>query len=520
MVTDSDRGATPREQKRKNQPENACPISSPEPTHVVGIGASAGGLEALERLFKLMPVDTGMAFVVVQHLSPDFKSLMDELLARWTSMPVHAVEDGMPVAANQIFLMPPNTEIIISNRKLLLTPRARSDELRLPIDQFFRSLARDCGSRAIGIVLSGTGSDGSRGILEIKQAGGLVVVQSEDTAKFDGMPRCAIDTGVADIILAPEDIPAELLRRAGRVERAEPPADNVTGMTPIFSLLREKFGIDFSYYKPTTVARRTERRLQLAPVRSLDEYASQLRADPVELDALYRDLLIGVTSFFRDPGAFEVLQHDVIPRAIDRLEDAGEFRVWVAGCATGEEAYSLAIIINECIRNSGRKIESKIFATDVHASSLEFAAQGLYQEDAIASVTEERLAKYFVRTGDGYRISPELRNRVVFARHNIIRDAPFTRLDLISCRNLLIYLLPEAQQKALSLFHFGLKTGGILLLGPSESTGQLTSEFDRLDEHWKVFRKRRDVHLPTELRLPLSSGPRRIIPTATIQVSQ
>ena len=436
-----------------------------KPTHIVGIGASAGGLEALERLFQNMPDDTGMAFVVVQHLSPDFKSLMDELLARWTTMPIHAVEDRMPVVANEIFLMPPKTEVIISDGKLLLTAREPSDELRLPIDQFFRSLARDAGRQAVAIVLSGTGSDGSRGICDVHEAGGYVVVQSEETAKFDGMPKCAIETGMVDAVLPPGEIPAELLRHLHHPKQAAAPDADSDGMTPVFRLLREAYGIDFSFYKPTTVSRRTERRLHLGQVSSLEDYVDQLRNDPEEVNALYRDLLIGVTSFFRDPAAFQFLEEKVIPAAMAKVPEGQDFRAWVAGCATGEEAYSLAILIREYIRKSGRPINAKIFATDAHSRSLEIAATGVYSEDSVASVTAQRLKEFFVKTSDGLRVSPELRNMVVFAPHNIIKDAPFTRLDLIACRNLLIYLVPLAQKKALSLFHFGLKTGGTLFLG-------------------------------------------------------
>ena len=481
-------------------------IERSRPTHIVGIGASAGGLEALERLFQNMPANTGMAFVVVQHLSPDFKSLMDELLARWTTMPIHAVEDGMPVAADEIFLMPPKTEVIISDGKLLLTAREPSDELRLPIDQFFRSLARDAGSRAIATVLSGTGSDGSRGIRDVHEAGGYVVVQSEETAKFDGMPKSALETGVVDAVLAPGEIPAELLRHIHHPQASPPLADEANGMTPVFRLLREAYGIDFSYYKPSTVIRRTERRLQLGQVNNLDEYVAALRDKREELDALYHDLLIGVTSFFRDPNAFGVLEQEVLPELLSKVSEGDDFRVWIAGCATGEEAYSFAILIREQILRSGKQVKAKIFATDVHSRSLEFAATGVYSEDAVASLTAQRLKQHFVKTNDGYRVSPELRNMVVFAPHNIIKDAPFTRLDLISCRNLLIYLVPPAQKKAISLFHFGLKTGGVLLLGPSESPGDFASEFEDVDKHWKLFRKRRDVKLPADIRLPLSSG--------------
>ena len=495
-------------QTPKQQDQAVPPVPSDDlPSHVVGIGASAGGLEALERLFQNMPSDTGMAFVVVQHLSPDFKSLMNELLARWTTMPIRAAEDRMPVAANEIYLMPPQKEMIISDGRLLLTSREPTDELRLPIDQFFRSLARNSGFRSIAVVLSGTGSDGSRGIGDVHEAGGYVIAQSEETAKFDGMPKSAVETGVVDAVLSPAEIPAELVHRVKHPLPSAVSNEVASGMGPAFRLLREKFGIDFAYYKPSTVTRRLERRVHLSRAHSLESYVDHLDTDGDELDALYHDLLIGVTNFFRDPGAFQTLQCDVIPQQIKRLNDGEEFRAWVAGCATGEEAYSLAILIDEIIQKNNRRISVKIFATDVHAPSLEFAAAGVYDEAAISAVTADRLKKYFVRTKDGFRVSTELRNMIVFAPHNVIRDAPFTRLDLISCRNLLIYLLASAQQKAISLFHFGLKTGGVLFLGPSESPGELSDEFKSIDSHWRMFRKRRDVRLPADLRLPLSSGP-------------
>ena len=479
------------------------------PPFVVGIGASAGGLEALERLFEKMPTDTGMSFVVVQHLSPDFKSLMDELLARWTELPICAAHDGMPIAANNIYLMPPKKEMIISDGRLLLSDKGPADELTLPIDQFFRSLARDAGSRAIAIVLSGTGSDGSRGICDVHQVGGLVLAQSQETAKFDGMPRSAMETGIVNEELSPDEMPALLLKHIddprSRDFASETEFDSA-GMTPVFRLLRDAYGIDFSHYKPATVLRRTERRLELSHTAELEDYIERLRDDRQELDALYGDLLIGVTGFFRDEEAFRSLQTNVIPSLLKSLPASDEFRAWVAGCATGEEAYSLAIAVHEQLEKLGRPCTAKIFATDVHRTSLDKAGIGIYDEKAVAGVSPERLERYFTHNGDGYNVSTELRKMVVFAPHNIIKDAPFTRLDLVTCRNLLIYLQPAAQKKSLCLFHFGLKTGGALFLGPSESPGEISNEFDELDQHWKIFRKRRDIRLPPDMRLPLSLG--------------
>ena len=469
-------------------------------TYVVGIGASAGGLEALERFFENVPRQTGMAFVVVQHLSPDFKSLMDELLARKTSLPIHLVTDGMQIEADHVYLIPPKKEMIISEGRLLLSERERQHELTLPIDVFFRSLAQDCGPRAIAIVLSGGGTDGSRGIRSVHDAGGLVVVQDNATAQFDGMPKTARDVGVAHWVLAPEDMPRVLLEH---VERDGTPAPAVAlathGLGAIYQMLQDAYGIDFKDYKPSTVTRRIERRLQLARADDLGDYVTRLRAESDELDTLYRDLLIGVTRFFRDEEAFELLQTRVLPELLHAGPADTPLRVWVAGCATGEEAYSLAMILHEVSKaTNGRPI--KIFATDVHRGSLEIAARGFYAEQAVANVSGERLERWFRRQNQGYQVVAELRQMVVFAPHNVLRDPPFTRVDLVTCRNLLIYFQPVAQQKALSLFHFALNRGGIAFLGPSESTGLLAPDFETVDGHWRIYRKHSDVRMPVDTR--------------------
>ncbi|NNE01444.1 MAG: response regulator [Pirellulaceae bacterium] len=489
---------------------------STAPSYVVGIGASAGGLEALERLFDVIEPETGMAFVVVQHLSPDFKSLMDELLARWTTMPIHRVEDRMEVEASSVYLIPPKKEMIISDGRLLLTDKDPAQSLTLPIDHFFRSLAQEMGDRSIAIILSGTGSDGSRGIEEVHNSGGLVICQSEETAKFDGMPRSARDTGLVDLTLPPEEIASALARYVANPNRTEvarallkEAAVSDSDLEAVYRLLRDAYGIDFSHYKINTVSRRIERRLLLQKIDNLADYVDWLIDDPAELSSLYRDLLIGVTQFFRDGEAFDRVS-DEIERLLERLPDGEEFRVWVAGCGTGEEAYSIAILIHEKAQKLGREINVKIFATDAHQDSLHFASHGTYSEDSLADVYEERRKTYFVEETDGFQVIPEIRQWVVFAPHNLIKDAPFTKIDLVTCRNMLIYLQPNAQKKSLSMFHFALKTGGVLFLGPSETLGELGDEFDAIDPHWKLFRKRRDVRLPTDLRLPLSSIEQRL----------
>lgn len=480
-------------------------VDQDSPHSTVGIGASAGGLESLERVFSNMPCDTGMAFVVIQHLSPDFKSLMHELLARHTELPIRRAEEGMRVESNSVYLIPPKKEMIISGGRLLLTDKDPKQALTMPIDRFFRSLAQDAGERAVGVILSGTGSDGSRGIRDIHAAGGLVICESKESAKFDGMPQAAIETGVVDQLMPADSISAALTDRKLRTiftntdAADEPPSD---GTDIVFALLNDAYGINFSCYKPNTVRRRIQRRLSLVGARDLDDYATRLRSDPNELNSLYKDLLIGVTRFFRDRDAYEKIQSEVVPELLRKVDDGEEIRIWVAGCATGEEAYSMAIILHEQLEAVGQPINVKIFATDVHRASLEIAGAGVYGEDALADVTPQRLDRYFEREGDGYRVTPDLRQMVVFATHNVTEDAPFTKLDLITCRNLLIYFQPAAQRKVLSLFHFGLKTGGCLFLGPSESPGELLDEFEAIDVHWKLYRKCRDVRLPADLDLP------------------
>ncbi|MEA2699543.1 MAG: two-component system, chemotaxis family, CheB/CheR fusion protein, partial [Myxococcales bacterium] len=446
-----------------------------------------------------------MAFVVIQHLSPDFKSLMDELLARHTDLPIHLVDDGMQVEADNIYLMPSKKEMIISDGRLLLSERGQKQELTLPIDVFFRSLAHDCGSRAVAIVLSGGGSDGSRGIRDVQEAGGLVIVQDTHTAQFDGMPKTARDAGVADWVLAPEDMP-HVLSEHGASYASRPATTAGTGMASprgieaVYQMLQDEYGIDFTHYKPSTVTRRIERRLALAHSANIDEYVRRLREDRDELDILYRDLLIGVTKFFRDTEAFAVLEQRVLPELLQNAPKDAPLRIWAAGCATGEEAYSMAIALHDLMQKLGER-PVKIFATDVHRGSLETAARAVYDAQALANVSEERLGRYFLRIGDAFQVVPDIRQMVVFAHHNVIKDAPFTRVDLVTCRNLLIYLQPAAQQKVLSLFHFALKRGGVLFLGHSESNGPIARDFDIIDKQWRIYRKHTDAKMMVDSRL-------------------
>ena len=502
-----------------------------KPSHIVGVGASAGGLEAIEQFFDHMAADSGLAFVVVQHLSPDFKSMMNELLARHTKMRIHRIEHEMEIEANTIYLIPPKKNLVVSNGKLILADHEPSQTLNLPIDIFFRSLAQDVGERAIGVVLSGTGSDGSRGVREIHEAGGLVVVQDEDSAKFDGMPRAAIATGLADFELPPHAMPEVLLNylRHPLVALTEDskvnPLTQEGGLSEIFALLRAKYGIDFTYYKTSTVQRRIERRITISRVADLSEYIHRLNTDESELNLLYSDLLIGVTEFFRDGPAFERMEKEVVPEIIANVSLDKTIRVWAPGCATGEEAYSLAILLHEEAERSGKTLDIKVFATDVHHGALNRAGAGIFNEASIANVTPARVGRYFTKTDGAYQITQTIRQMVIFANHNLVKDPPFTKIDLVTCRNVLIYLQPLAQRKILSMFHFALRTGAVLFLGPSESVNDLSDEFDAIDNRWRIFRKRRDVRLADTTRLPLTPAlsvpalvPRQVVePFATKQ---
>ena len=355
--------------------------------HVVGIGASAGGLESLERLFTHLPTDTGMAFVVLQHLSPDFKSLMDELLSRRTRMTIRQAEHDTLVEPNTIYLLPPMKEMIIRHRRLLLNDKDPRYGLTLPIDLFFRSLAQDLGERAVAVVLSGSGSDGSRGIQEVARAGGAVFCESPDTAQFNGMPLSAIRTGLVDSVLPPDEI-ALAVAALGSPDLDDPgvAADQERGVDAILRLLRDEYAIDFSHYKASTVTRRIERRLALNRSIDIEMYVEQLRGDPRELSSLYEDLLIGVTRFFRDDAAFDTLEHRIIPELVERTGPDDQIRVWVAGCATGQEPYSIAMLLHERLAARNRPVNVKILATDVHKASLEMASAGVYSEQQVAGI--------------------------------------------------------------------------------------------------------------------------------------
>lgn len=464
---------------------------------VAGVGASAGGLEALERFFEPMPEGSGIAFVVVQHLSPDYKSLMVELLSKRTRMPVLRAEDGMLVEPGKIYLNPPKKNMTVFHGRLLLSDQDHSHGLNLPIDVFLRSLAEDAGDRAIAVILSGTGSDGMRGVRAVKESGGMVMAQAPETAKFDGMPRSAISTGLCDFVLPAEEMPGELLRFAHRppspAVEAKPLAGDEDVLAKIIALLRHQTGVDFAYYKPSTIVRRIERRMNINRVESIEDYLRYVRDSPREVGTLYKELLIGVTNFFRDPEGWEVLRQHVVPEVLRSAGPGGSVRAWVAACSTGEEAYSLAMLFAEGMDAVGLRCDVKVFATDIDKDAIEYAGAGVYPESIAADLAPERLARFFVRVGDRYQVSRSLRETVVFATQNLAKDPPFTRMDVVTCRNLLIYFQAPLQKKVLSLFSFALRPQGFLFLGTSEALGDLHDQFVPVDTKWKVYRSQASV---------------------------
>ena len=462
---------------------------------VVGIGASAGGLEALEKLFENMPPDSGLAFVVVQHLSPDYKSLMVELLSKMTLMSVHRIVDGIGLEPDSIYLIPPRKNLKILNDRLYLEEMEPDSVVHLPIDYFFRSLAENKRDKAIGIVLSGTGSDGMRGVRAIKENDGMVMAQDPVTAKFDGMPQSAISTGLVDYILPPEEMPRELIgfvRYPGLKKVSSPTrSSDEDDLSRILDQVKEHSKVDFAFYRPSTIVRRIERRMQVNQLESMQDYLQYLSGSERENNLLYKELLIGVTKFFRDREAYEIVRKNIVPTLLDMKYLSGEeIRIWVAGCSTGEEPYSIAMMFHEEMEDAQKSLPVKIFATDIDRGALEFAGEGVYPESIALDVNPERLQRFFIKSGDNYRIDRQIREMVVFASHNLINDPPFTRMDLVSCRNLLIYLQPVLQRRVLSNFAFSLNSKGFLVLGSSETVGDLVDHFSSIDNKWKIYRHR------------------------------
>ena len=481
-----------------DKPAVAVPARSVFP--IVGIGASAGGLAAFEAFFSGMPADRepNMAFVLVQHLAPDHKSILTELIRRYTRMQVFEVTDGMVVHPNCAYIIPPNRDMAFLNGSLQLLEPASPRGQRLPIDFFFRSLAQDQHERAVGIIFSGTGSDGTLGVRAIKGEGGMVMVQTPSSTEYDGMPRSAIATGMVDFELPAAEMPAQLIAYTAHafVQLPIPPlpraADNA--MRKIFIVLRAQTGNDFSHYKPSTIHRRIHRRMSLHQITGLEDYVKLLQQSPIEVEALFHDMLIGVTSFFRDPEAFRALEGQIIPNVLKGKPTGSVNRVWVAGCSTGEEAYSLAIMMVEQMEALRVSHTVQVFATDIDSRAVASARIGIYPASIAEDLTPERLARFFVAEPDGrYRIHKGIRDIVIFSEQNLIKDPPFSKLDLISCRNVMIYLETALQNMLIPLFHSALKPDGLLFLGTSETTGRFNELFDPVDRKAKLYRRKGDL---------------------------
>jgi two-component system CheB/CheR fusion protein len=506
--------------KPKATPKPEAPAAVTLAGHfpVVGIGASAGGLAAFEAFFSGMPAaaDPGMAFVLVQHLAPDHESILTDLIRRYTRMQVFEVEDGMVVEPNCAYIIPPNRDMAFLNGALHLLEPAAPRGQRLPIDFLFRSLAQDQRERAIGIVLSGTGSDGTLGVRAIKGEGGMVMAQKPDSTEFDGMPRNAIATGLVDYELTPAAMAAQLMAYAaqafGHPFRASGPAPKTeSALKKILILLRARTGHDFSQYKPNTIDRRIERRMAVRLIPDLDAYVAYLQQDPAEVDALFRDLLIGVTNFFRDPEAFKALEAKVISKLFADRPAGAEIRVWTPGCSTGEEAYSIAILLKERMEALKQTSKVQLFATDIDSQAIAIARTGLYPASIAADLSPERLSRFFTAEpdGSGYRIHKTIRDMLVFSEQDLIKDPPFSRLDLISCRNLLIYISGDLQKKIIPLFHYALKPGGFLFQGSSETVGDSGDLFAVLDPAAKLYRRKENSHGAARAALG------RVLPGAT-----
>ena len=510
--------ATPPEQEKKEEPEQEKEKEKEKDTPhleevtesaqrepgfpIVGIGASAGGLEAFEQFFTNMPADDattecGMAFVLVQHLDPTHESILGDLVKRYTSMNVFEVKDGMKVEPNCAYIIPPNRDMSVLHGVLHLMELVAPRGLRLPIDSFFRSLAQDRREQAICIVLSGTGTDGTLGVRAVKGEGGMAMVQQPESAGYDGMPRSAIATGLADYILPPSEMPEQLIKYVrhafGRVveRKVAAPAPKATDwLQKVFVLLRAQTGHDFSYYKRNTILRRIERRMTVHQIEQQADYVRYLQENPVEVETLFRELLIGVTNFFRDPGAFDALEEKVIPALFTDRPPDQPVRLWVPGCSTGEEAYSIAILVQEHMDKLGRDFPVQFFGTDIDPDAIDTARLGIYPDSIAVDVTPERLRRFFTKQDNTYQIKRNIRDMLVFSIQNVIKDPPFSRMDLISCRNLLIYMGEELQKKLVPLFHYSLNQDSYLFLGTSEAISGFVDLFGIIDRKWKLFQRK------------------------------
>src|SRR5215469_8661741 len=465
---------------------------------IAAIGASAGGIEAITELLSHVPADTGMAFVLVQHLDPSHHSMLTELLSKKTSMRVKEVTNGMTVEPNQVYVIPPNATMSINNHTLQLAPRGESRGVHMSIDHFMRALAEEQGNRAIGIILSGSGTDGTAGMAQIQAQGGVTFAQDEETAKYDSMPRSAVAAGCVDYILPPKAIARELARIArhpylvhsASSEIAELGSSETNGLSVVFQLLRRTTGVDFTHYRKTTILRRIQRRMVVHKMEKMEEYVKYVQANPAEIKALYQDMLINVTSFFRNPRVFEALKSLVFSAILTNHAPEASLRLWTPGCASGEETYSVAIALLEFLGDKAAQTHIQFFGTDISELSVSRARSGLYPENIQSDVSPERLRRFFSKVEGGYRISKSIRDMCIFAQHNVLSDPPFSQMDLICCRNLLIYLEPVLQNKVISLFHYATRPGGYLVLGTSEGVGTSTNLFSTEDRTHKIFLKK------------------------------
>ncbi|MBF0563832.1 MAG: PAS domain-containing protein [Nitrospirae bacterium] len=463
---------------------------------VVAIGASAGGLEALEGFFSNLTDNHNISFIIIQHLSPVHKSIMSSILEKYTPMNIQEIEDGMEIRAGAVYINPPDKYVAIAKGVLHLMPTVKSHGINLPIDYFFSSLAQEVGEKAVCIILSGTGTDGTLGLKAVKGAGGLTIVQERLQAKYDGMPGSAIETNMVDYVLGVEDMPKVLYNYLSQpyIKGSTDSMSNSTlaekKLQKIFILIRNATGHDFSGYKYSTIGRRVERRMAVHQFGDLDAYIGYLSRTPKEVDNLFRDLLIGVTSFFRDKEAFEVLRDNAIYDTLDGRDTGAPVRVWVAGCSTGEEAYSIAIILEEAMERLKKRFIVQIYASDIDCGAIDFARAAVYPENIAAHVTKERLGRYFTKNGNVFKVNKQIREMVVFAVQDVIKDPPFSQIDLVSCRNLLIYMNPDLQRRVLPVFHYSLNSGGFLFLGSSESIGEYGDYFSTIDSKWKLFKRK------------------------------
>ncbi|MBW3585466.1 MAG: ATPase, partial [Cyanobacteria bacterium 0813] len=468
---------------------------------VVGIGASAGGLEAFTELLSHLPIDTGMAFVIIQHMLPTQESALSEILARSTQMPVHEVTDEMPIAPNQVYVIPANVSMTIDRGVLKLTPRGRTHGVFMSVDIFLASLAAERGNQAIAVVLSGGDGDGAQGLKAIKAAGGITFAQCQGSAQVSSMPNTAVATGQVDFILPPEKIAQKIAEIGHHPYIADALATESTtsedaidqskdAIATIYSLLGAATGVDFTHYKQTTLKRRMQRRMLLYNLEAIEDYAEYLQNTPTEVTALYHDVFIHVTSFFRDPESFEALSSKVFPAIVKDKSSKTPIRIWIAGCSTGEEAYSIAICLLEFLAARSTNLPIQIYGTDISETAIAQARSAFYTPAQVAHISPERLNRFFVQVEGGYQIAKPVRELCVFARQNLIGDPPFSRMDLITCRNVLIYLGPPLQKKLLPIFHYGLQSAGFLLLGTSETVGDFSELFTLFDKKNKIYAKK------------------------------